>query len=93
MQVCAIYRGHEPHGPHFPAQREAKLRYLDHEFEMITPGDFVRCAVTGDPIRLDELALLERCQAGCFQISAESFSDYLKARDALNKLFDPEIGL
>lgn len=34
---------------------EAKLRYLDGEFEVVTPGDFVRCAVTGVPIGLADL--------------------------------------
>jgi hypothetical protein len=34
---------------------EAKLKYLDGEVQVITPGDFVRCAVTGKAIPLDEL--------------------------------------
>ena len=34
---------------------EAKLKYLDGEAQVLTPGDFVRCAVTGDAIPLDEL--------------------------------------
>jgi hypothetical protein len=34
---------------------EAKLAYQDGEFQIIKPGTFVRCAVTGDPIRLDDL--------------------------------------
>jgi hypothetical protein len=34
---------------------EAKLKYLDGEVQVLTPGDFVRCAVTGDAIPLDEL--------------------------------------
>jgi len=34
---------------------EAKLRYLDGEVQVMTPGDFVRCAVTGKAIPLDEL--------------------------------------
>ena len=43
------------HDPIFPPQREAKLRYLDGDFEILKEGDFVRCAVTGDPIRVDNL--------------------------------------
>ena len=38
----------EPHG-------EADVRYLDGEFRILRPGSFVRCAVTGQPIALDEL--------------------------------------
>ena len=38
-----------------PQQREAKLRYLDADFQILREGEFVRCAVTGDPIRIDNL--------------------------------------
>jgi hypothetical protein len=34
---------------------EAKLKYLDGEVQVMTPGDFVRCVVTGRAIPLDEL--------------------------------------
>jgi len=34
---------------------EAKLKYLDGEVQVVTPGDFVRCAVTGRVIPIDEL--------------------------------------
>lgn len=34
---------------------EAELRYLDADFRVVRPGQFVRCAVTGQPIPLEEL--------------------------------------
>ncbi|MEF2073879.1 DUF2093 domain-containing protein [Consotaella aegiceratis] len=34
---------------------EAKLRYLDGDFEIVRPGSFVRCAVTGEAIALEAL--------------------------------------
>ena len=34
---------------------EAQLRYLDADYVVIKPGSFVRCAVTGKPIPIDEL--------------------------------------
>ncbi len=34
---------------------EAELRYLDAEFKVVRPGSFVRCAVTRQPIPLEEL--------------------------------------
>jgi hypothetical protein len=34
---------------------EAQLQYLDGDFRVITPGAYVRCAVTGSQIPLDEL--------------------------------------
>jgi hypothetical protein len=38
-----------------PSADEAELRYLDADFRVIRPGGYVRCAVTGDRIPLDEL--------------------------------------
>ncbi len=34
---------------------EAKIRYLDGDFQVIVPGGFVTCAVTGSRIPLSEL--------------------------------------
>ena len=34
---------------------EAKIEYLDGDFRILRPGAFVRCAVTGEAIPLDEL--------------------------------------
>lgn len=38
-----------------PGSREARIRYLDGDFQVTSPGAFVRCAVTGESIPLDEL--------------------------------------
>lgn len=38
-----------------PGGKEARIRYLDGDFQILASGTFVRCAVTGDPIPLDEL--------------------------------------
>ncbi|MGY6644214.1 MAG: DUF2093 domain-containing protein [Salinarimonas sp.] len=35
--------------------QEARIEYLDAHFRVVSPGKFVRCAVTGDPIPLDRL--------------------------------------
>ena len=34
---------------------EAEVRFLDGDFRVVKPGAFVRCAVTGVPIPLEEL--------------------------------------
>lgn len=34
---------------------EAVVQYLDSNLRVLKPGAFVRCAVTGQPIPLDEL--------------------------------------
>jgi hypothetical protein len=39
----------------FGLKGEARVRYLDGEFQVLSPGDFVRCAVTGEPIMLSDL--------------------------------------
>ena len=38
-----------------PERREAKLRYLDADFQVLREGEFVRCGATGDPISVDNL--------------------------------------
>ena len=61
-----------------PPQREAKLRYLDHEFEIQREGEFVRCAMTGDPVRLDKLKYWSVEKQLPFKSAREAFADYLK---------------
>lgn len=34
---------------------EAQLRYLDADYVVLKPGSFVRCAITGKSIPIDEL--------------------------------------
>jgi hypothetical protein len=38
-----------------PGHGEAQLQYLDGDFRVVSPGTFVRCAVTDARIPLDEL--------------------------------------
>ena len=38
-----------------PGSREARIRYLDGDFRVTSPGAYVRCVVTGESIPLDEL--------------------------------------
>ena len=61
----------------FPAQREARLRYLDHEYDVLQPGDFVRCAVTGDPIRLESLRYWSVEKQQAYKSARESFIDFM----------------
>jgi len=35
--------------------REARIKYLPGDYEILAPGNFVRCAVTGRPVALDDL--------------------------------------
>ena len=38
-----------------PMNGEAEVKYLDGDFRVVKPGAFVRCAVTGAAIPLEEL--------------------------------------
>ena len=39
----------------FGLTSEARVRYGDGDFTVLSAGDFVRCAVTGEPIALPNL--------------------------------------
>lgn len=41
--------------PNIATAREARLRFGDGDYQVIEPGDFVRCAVTGAPIPVSGL--------------------------------------
>jgi hypothetical protein len=43
------------YNPASPMSGEAEVKYLDGDFRVVKPGAFVRCAVTGVPIPLEEL--------------------------------------
>lgn len=35
--------------------REAKVKFLDSDFQVVSPGQYVPCAITGLPIALEDL--------------------------------------
>jgi len=37
------------------SKKLAKIKYLPNNFQIIEPGDYVICAVSGKPISLDKL--------------------------------------
>src|SRR6185503_17796993 len=43
------------HEPFLPRGRQAKIRYLDADFQVLSEGDHVICAVTGVPIKIEQL--------------------------------------
>ncbi len=36
-------------------KRQAEVKFLDGEYQVMAPGDFVLCAVTGTPVMLEQL--------------------------------------
>jgi hypothetical protein len=63
--------------PIIPFGREAKLRYLDADFQVLKEGDFVRCAVTGNPIRLESLRYWSVPRQEAYASAEISFRRYL----------------
>jgi hypothetical protein len=64
---------------------EARLRYSDHEFQVMTPGAYVVCAVTGKQIRMDELMYWSVARQEAYVDAAASLSRELDANPSLRK--------
>jgi hypothetical protein len=61
-----------------PPQREAKLKYLDADFQVLREGEFVRCGVTGDPIALDNLRYWSVDKQIAYKSADVSYADFIK---------------
>jgi hypothetical protein len=61
-----------------PLQREAKLKYLDADYQVLREGDFVRCAVSGEPIKLENLRYWHVERQLAFRSAEASFADFLE---------------
>ena len=64
----------------FGVRNEAKLRFLDGEFEVLSPGEYVRCAVTGEPIALADLRYWRVDAQEAYASAAISVQRYLDLR-------------
>jgi hypothetical protein len=60
---------------------EAKVKYLDGEVQVLTPGDFVRCAVTGRSIPLDDLRYWNVELQEAYADAASSLKRYHERRE------------
>lgn len=61
--------------PLLSPQREAKLKYLDGEYQILREGEFVRCAVTGDPVRVDNLRYWNVDKQVAYKSAQEAYLD------------------
>ena len=61
-----------------PQAREAKLRYLDADFQVLREGEFVRCAVSRDPIRLDNLRYWNVERQEAYGSAEIAFAEFIK---------------
>ena len=66
----------------FGTKGEARVRYLDGEFQVLSQGDFVRCAVTGQVIMLPDLRYWNVERQEAYASSAVALKRYrdLKSR-------------
>lgn len=64
----------------FSPGTQAQVKYLDADYQVISPGQFVRCAATGNPIKLDELRYW----------SVERQEAYASAHEALQRKLELE---
>jgi hypothetical protein len=62
---------------------EAKIRYLDGDFEILKPGAYVRCAVTGEAIPLDMLRYWSVARQEPYATAAVSLKRELDANPVL----------
>ena len=63
--------------------RPAKLRYLDGDFQVLMPGGYVECAVTGKQIPLDELKYWSVARQEPYATAAASLARELEADPGL----------
>ena len=63
----------------FGLKGEARVRYSDGEFQVLSPGEFVRCAVSGQVIVLPELRYWSVELQEAYATSEISFKRYLES--------------
>lgn len=64
----------------FGLRNEARVKYRDGEFQVLSPGDYVRCSVTGQAIPLSDLRYwnVERQEAYATpEIAVERYKELL----------------
>lgn len=64
----------------FGLKNEARVRYLDGEIKVLKNGDFVRCAVTGEPIGLDDLKYWNVAVQEAYASAEVSLKRYLELK-------------
>jgi hypothetical protein len=69
----------------FGLKGEARVRYLDGEFQVLGAGDFVRCAVTGDVIAINELKYWSVERQEAYASAAASLQRHLELRAKVGK--------
>jgi hypothetical protein len=69
----------------FGLTAEARVRYGDGDFTVLSGGDFVRCAVTGEPIALPNLKYWSVELQEAYASAEASLKRYLELRARKDK--------
>ena len=64
----------------FGSRTEARVRYKHGDFQVVSPGDYVRCAVTGKQIPLSDLKYWNVDRQEAYAGAEESLKRYLELR-------------
>lgn len=62
---------------------EARVRFMDHDFQVISPGSHVICVITGQIIPLDELKYWSVARQEPYADAAASLARELEANAGL----------
>lgn len=68
-----------------PGSREARIHYLDGDFQVTSPGSFVRCAVTAESIPIDELKYWSVARQEAYRDAAISLAREIEMNPDLRK--------
>jgi len=69
----------------FGLRGEAKVKFLAGEFQVLSPGDFVRCAVTGEQIMLPDLRYWSVELQEAYASPEVSMQRYMQMRDKIER--------
>lgn len=69
----------------FNLSREARVRFGDGEFQVVAPGDFVRCAITGNPIKIEDLRYWSVVRQEAYVSADVALQRHLEALTAAKK--------
>ncbi|MCO4318653.1 DUF2093 domain-containing protein [Phyllobacterium sp. 21LDTY02-6] len=68
-----------------PGSREAKIRYLDGDFQVLSPGAYVLCSITAEKIPLDELKYWSVARQEAYADARISFERELETNPSLRQ--------
>jgi hypothetical protein len=61
-----------------PQAREAKIKYGSPDYQVLREGEYVRCGVTGDVIRLEQLKYWDQDRQMAYRSAEIAFHELMK---------------